>query len=255
MSNVPSAQVISIRVDAVDYGSARDRVMSWARAGESRYVCHANVHMVMEAVDDASFAAEVNAADLVTADGMPLVWALSAKGVRGHTRVYGPTLMLHLLAAAAAAGVPVGFYGSRESTLTRLLSQLREKHPGLHVAFSRSPPFSSKAPGSEADDREIAESGAKLLFVGLGCPKQERWMASRKGRLPCVMLGVGAAFDFHAGTVRQAPSVMQRVGLEWAFRAAMEPRRLLGRYARTNPRFVALMAKELLEERLRRGAR
>lgn len=255
MSAVTAAQVISLRVDAVDYGSATTRILAWARQAESRYVCHANVHMVMEAFDDPSFAHAVNGADLVTADGVPLVWALRAKGISRQTRVYGPTLMLRLLAAASVERLPVGFYGSSEATLRLLLQRVKGRYPELEVAFARSPPYLPGEVGSEEDDRDIAASGARLLFIGLGCPKQERWMAARKGRLPCVMLGVGAAFDFHAGTVRQAPELLQRLGLEWAFRASMEPRRLLRRYARTNPRFIALITRELLAERLGWSAR
>lgn len=247
-----SRRLISIRVDATDYAAATRTIMGWAREGSSRYVCHANVHMVMEAHDDPRFAEVVNAADLVTPDGVPLVWAMRAKGVRDQTRVYGPTLMLKILAEAEATGTPVAFYGASDDTLRDLLQRLRKRYPRLVVALSRAPPFSPVNVGSAADDAALAASGARLTFVGLGCPKQERWMSSRRGVVPGVMIGVGAAFDFHAGRVRQAPALMQDLGLEWAFRLGMEPRRLFRRYAVHNPRFVALLARELLLEQSRR---
>lgn len=242
--------MLDVRLDAVDYASATRTIIDWAHDLAPKYVCHANVHMLMEAHDDPSFAAVVNRADMVTADGVPLVWAMRAKGSPTQTRVYGPTLMLHVLAAAETAGLPVAFYGSTQRTMDMLTVHMAERFPRLQVAFARSPPFSSTGPGSPEDDEQLRASGAALTFVGLGCPKQERWMATRVGRVPGVLLGVGAAFDFHARTVKQAPPLVQQMGLEWAFRLATEPRRLLLRYAKHNPRFVALMLRELLGERM-----
>ncbi len=203
--------------------------------------------MVMEAYDDRAYRDLVNAADLVTPDGMPLVWMLRALGVCGQGRVYGPDLMIHVCQAASEQGVPVGFYGGHPETLPLLTTNLRARFPALHVAYAYSPPF---RPLTEEEDAGVVEainrSGARILFVGLGCPKQELWMAAHLGRIRAVMLGVGAAFDFHAGRVRQAPRWMQYAGLEWLFRLAMEPRRLWRRYARHNPRFVALALAQLL---------
>lgn len=241
---MPSTRVLQVRVDETTYERATDTLVGWAKAGESRSVVHANVHVVMEAHDDPGFAEAVNGADLVTADGMPLVWAQRLKAVPRASRVYGPTLMLHLLRRAAREHLPVGFYGGSDRSLELMAERFRRELPALELVFSRSPPF-SQTPGSYEDDEAIRASGARLLFVGLGCPKQEWWMAERRGKLPCVMLGVGAAFDFHAGLVRQAPSLLQSAGLEWAFRLAVEPRRLFKRYAKHNPRFVALLLKEL----------
>jgi N-acetylglucosaminyldiphosphoundecaprenol N-acetyl-beta-D-mannosaminyltransferase len=203
--------------------------------------------MTMEAFDSSEFAAQVNAADLVVPDGMPVVWAMRRAGVRDQTRVYGPELMLRLCAAAAREGVPIGLYGAREQTLSALASRLSARFPGLRIAYSIAPPFREL---TEDEDRavtdEINSSGARILFVGLGCPKQERWMAAHKGRVQAVMIGVGAAFDIHAGRVPQAPPWMQRAGLEWFFRLVNEPRRLWRRYLWHNPRFVALIALQLL---------
>lgn len=250
-----SAQLLSVRIDSLDYASATERIIGWAAAGDSRVVCHANVHMLMEAHDDPSFAAFVNGADMVTADGMPLVWGLRAKGVGSASRVYGPTLMLRLLEAAEATGLRVAFYGSTDATVRALVVRMKSRFPAMKLVFTKSPPFFGADVGSAEDDRALVAADAQMTFVGLGCPKQERWMAARRGRVPGVLLGVGAAFDFHAGTVKNAPPALQSMGLEWAFRLALEPRRLFWRYAKHNPRFVALVARELVSVRLRSDTR
>ncbi|GBC87429.1 UDP-N-acetyl-D-mannosaminuronic acid transferase [bacterium HR12] len=249
-----SRSILGMRVDATTYEEAADLIVSWAAAGESRAVCVGTVHMVMEAHDDPSFREVVNGADLVTSDGMPLVWGLRLLGVPGATRVYGPDLTPVVCREAAAAGVPVGFHGGSPATLARLLERVRRDHPGLEIAYAESPPFGELTPERlEREAEAVAASGARILFVGLGCPKQERWMAAQRGRIPAVMLGVGAAFDFLAGTKRQAPRLLQRAGLEWAFRLATEPRRLWRRYLANNPRFLALFGAQVLRERLERG--
>jgi N-acetylglucosaminyldiphosphoundecaprenol N-acetyl-beta-D-mannosaminyltransferase len=203
--------------------------------------------MLMEAFDSSEFAKVVQSADLVTPDGMPLVWMMRLRGVRRQERVYGPTLMMKVIDAAARQGVPVGLYGSTPQALGLLIESLRDKCPGLTVAYSFSPPF---GPLSPDEDRQVVEdlnrSGARILFVGLGCPKQERWMAEHRDRIDAVMLGVGAAFDFHAGRISQAPRWIQTLGLEWLFRLAVEPRRLWRRYLYHNPRFVILAIADLL---------
>lgn len=236
-----------MRVDATDYPGATERIIDWARNGESRYVCVANVHMVMEAHDDPDFQRLVNAADLVTSDGMPLVWTLRLRGCRHASRVYGPDLTPEVCAAAEREGIPVGFFGAAPHVREAMVARLMTDYPGLNVVFSESPPFGDQTPEDEAETlRRIERSGARILFVGLGCPKQERWMARNSGRLPVVMLGVGAAFDFIAGAKPKAPAMLQRLGLEWFFRLVTEPRRLWKRYLLNNPRFVALLAVESL---------
>ncbi|MEO7986727.1 MAG: WecB/TagA/CpsF family glycosyltransferase, partial [Gemmatimonadales bacterium] len=200
-------------------------------------------HVTMEAYDSAEFGAIVNGADLVTPDGMPLVWALRLFGVAGATRVYGPTLTGHVLERAAAEGVAVGFYGATPEVLRRMLDACQRRFPRLRVAYAHAPPFRQLTAAEDmAVVGELNGSGARILFVGLGCPKQEQWMASHKGSVKATMLGVGAAFDFLAGSKPQAPMWMQRAGLEWLFRLGTEPRRLWRRYAYHNPRFVALLA-------------
>jgi N-acetylglucosaminyldiphosphoundecaprenol N-acetyl-beta-D-mannosaminyltransferase len=201
----------------------------------------------METFDSMAFRQAINGSDLVTPDGKPLVWALKSMGVRGASRVYGPDLMLHVVEQAACEGVPVGFYGGTPESLEALLRFLKARYPKIRVACQVAPPFRPLAPEEdEAVTREIVQSGARILFVGIGCPKQEKWMVAHKGRIPAVMLGVGAAFDFHAGKVSQAPRWMQEAGLEWVFRLLMDPRRLWKRYAKNNPRFVGLFLLQLL---------
>jgi len=244
--DIESRYVLGMRVDATSYDRLVRKAMTWAHKGDSRYVCVGTVHMVMEAYDDPIYRGIVNSADCVTPDGMPLVWALRLLGVKGAERVYGPELMPRLLEQAAKEGIPVGFYGGRPDVLERLLSKAKERYPSLKIAYAYSPPFRKLTKEEdEAIVKAINESGARILFVGLGCPKQERWMGEHKGRVRAVMLGVGAAFDFFAGVKPKAPRWMQQMGLEWLFRLMTEPRRLWRRYFRHNPRFVILFLLQL----------
>lgn len=239
--------IIGVHVNITDYFCSAYVVSEWASRRESRYICIANVHTLMEAHDSPEFARVVNGADLVVPDGMPLVWMMRLKGARDQQRVYGPTLMLRVLETAASEGIPVGFYGGKPDVVESLVKRMQARYEGLSVAYSFSPPYREL---SQQEDDEIIHninrSGARILFVGLGCPKQEIWMAKHRGRVKAVMLGVGAAFDFHAGVKPQAPAWMQKSGLEWLFRLLAEPRRLWKRYLYHNPRFVVLAAADLL---------
>lgn len=216
------------------------------------YVCAANVHMCMEAFDDASFLEIVNDADLVVPDGRPLVWAQRLLGHRGAQQVRGMDLMLALCKRSARDGTPIGFYGASSELLGTLIETLQQRFPGLIVVCRIAPPFREL---SAVEDThyidQINQSGARILFVGLGCPKQERWMATHKESLHCVMLGVGAAFDFIAGNKRHAPFWVQSLGLEWLFRLCSEPRRLWRRYVIQNPRFIWHLASQWLKKGLR----
>lgn len=242
--------IAGLRVDATNYEDATARVLEWARNGESRTVAVANTHGAVEAGDRADMRRVMDAADLVTPDGMPLVWGLKRLGVKNATRVYGPDLMLHVCKAAAEQGIPIGLYGGTDERLPRLVAHLKDVCPGIDIAYSWAPPFRPLTEEEDAEAvREITESGARILFIGLGCPKQELWMEAHRGRVHAVMLGVGAAFDFHAGEVRQAPPVLQRMGLEWAFRLVMEPKRLWRRYSYNIPRFIWRFGKQLAFER------
>ncbi len=243
--------ILGMRVDGTSYADATRQVVDWSKAALSKYVCVVNVHVTMEAYDSAEFQSVVNEADLVTPDGMPLVLALRMMGLRGQSRVYGPTLTLHICAAAEKEGIPIGLYGGTVESLDSFVAFLAERYPRLRVACKISPPFRALTREEDLEyTNAIASSGARILLVGIGCPKQERWMAEHKNRIPAVMLGVGAAFDFHSGRIRQAPAWMQRISMEWLFRLLMEPRRLWKRYLKHNPRFVALLLWQLM--RLRR---
>ena len=248
--------LLGMRVDATSYQHATHRVIGWARLRESRYVTVATVNNVVQSVDDESFRAIMNASDLVTPDGVPLVWGLRALHADRASRVYGPELTPHVLRAAERAGIPVGFYGGTPSVMDALLLRVHDDFPALSVTFTFSPPF---RPLTREEDeqvtRDINASGARILFVGIGCPKQERWMAAHRPAVRAVMLGVGAAFDFLAGSKRQAPAALQRMGLEWLFRLVTEPRRLWRRYLRQNPRFMVLFGRQVLDTKLRRALR
>ncbi|MEW6635763.1 MAG: WecB/TagA/CpsF family glycosyltransferase [Actinomycetota bacterium] len=253
--NLRSRSILGMRVDATSHGDASRRIVRWARRAKSSYVCVASVHMVMESFDSGEFRQIVNGADLVTPDGRPLVWALKGLGVKDATQVRGTDLTARVAERAARDGVPIGLYGGTPELLEDFVRVLERRNPGIRVACRIAPPFRPLTPEEdEAVTQEIVDSGARILFVGIGCPKQERWMAAHRDRIPAVMVGVGAAFDFHTGRVRQAPRWMQTAGLEWAFRLAMDPRRLWKRYARHNPRFVGLLALQLLGLRRFGGA-
>ena len=239
--------ILGVRVSQTSYASATAQIRIWAQHGESHAVIATGVHGVMEAYDSPDFKRILNRADMITPDGMPLVWMLRLKGVKIQTRVYGPTLMLHVVEMAAREKIPVGFYGAKDQTLEKLIMRLSELYPGLKITYAFSPPFRPLDKQESAKITEdITASGAHILFVGLGCPKQEKWMAEQQGKIPAVMLGVGAAFDFHAGTKSQAPTWMQAIGLEWFFRFIHEPRRLARRYLNNNPRFILLALADLL---------
>lgn len=238
--------VIGVPIDAGSWEAILGRLARWARARESRVVCICSVHSVVTARWEQTFGAIVRAADMATADGAPVAFMLRRLGHSGQERINGPDLMWRFCALAQAEGIGIYLYGGRPDVLEKLRVALKERFPALKVAGSYSPPFREL---SEAEDeaivRAINASGAGVVWVGLGCPKQERWMAAHKGRVKAVMVGVGAAFDYHAGTLRRAPLWMQHHGLEWLFRLACEPRRLWKRYLTTNSYFLAAAAAQL----------
>jgi N-acetylglucosaminyldiphosphoundecaprenol N-acetyl-beta-D-mannosaminyltransferase len=237
-----------MRVHATSYADAVQRIAAWANARESRYVCEAPIHMVMESYDSAEYRQVINGADLVTPGGMPIVWMLRLLGMRGQPRVYGPALTLKVCEYAALHGLKVGFYGGTEKSLTSLVYELKRRYPAVQIVSSYSPPFRKLTPEEDTQVRQVIEnSGAQILFVGLGCPKQERWMSEHRPGVRAVMVGVGAAFDFISGEKPQAPLWMQNSGTEWIFRLCTEPRRLWFRYFWHNPRFVVLALRQLLE--------
>jgi N-acetylglucosaminyldiphosphoundecaprenol N-acetyl-beta-D-mannosaminyltransferase len=235
-----------------DYEQVLDWMDAMIATNKRGYLTAAAVNLVMSAREDPDTMRAVLGASLAVPDGQPLVWALKLLGHARATRVYGPSLMAAFCARAARNGTPIYLYGGRsEEALALLTDRLGERFPGLNVAGGSSPPFRVLTPAEEEHVvAEIDASGAQVVWVGTGQPKQERWMSAMRPRLRAPLLvGVGAAFDFHAGIVPQAPAWMQRGGLEWTYRLAHEPRRLWRRYASQNPRFVAGFARQYLRER------
>lgn len=231
--------VLGIPIDAVSWESAMDRILGWAHGRESRYITICNVHVVVTAAGDGDYRSIIGGADMATPDGAPVAWMLRRQGFGDQPRISGPDLMAELFTRCAEEGVSVYFYGSTVEVLARLQSRLEAEYPMLVVAGAESPPFRALSPEEdEAAVGRINNSGAGVVFVGLGCPKQERWMAAHRGRIQAVMIGVGAAFDFNAGTVKRAPLWMRNAGLEWLHRLASEPERLWKRYLVTNTLFM-----------------
>jgi len=245
-----SYRIISLDFEAINCREFIDRSLALAEDRHSAIACFANVHMCIEAWRDASFAAVVNGADLVVPDGKPLAMVLGRLAGTRQERIAGMDQFPKLLAAAASRGLKIFFYGSTPEVLTRLVSRAEQEHPSLQIAGWHSPPF---RPLTAAEEREligtINASGAHMVFVALGCPKQERWMASMRGRMRATMFGVGNAFAVYIGAEKRAPRWMQTFALEWLFRLGQDPRRLLGRYLVTNTLFVLLLLRDVFVPR------
>ncbi len=243
--------VLEAFIDAVSWDEAIGQITAWGAARESRYVCICNVHSTVTTTRDVEFKIAVNNADMATPDGAPIAWALRRLGFPKQERINGPDLMLKYLAEAQRLDHVVYFYGSTEATLTQLRRSLAKQFPRLRIGGACSPPF---RPLSLEEDEQIVDeinaSGANVVFVGLGCPKQEKWMADHRGRVNAVMIGVGAAFDYHAGVVKRAPVWWQQNGLEWLYRLGSEPRRLFRRYMVTNTLFVIGFVRQFVLAKL-----
>ncbi len=240
--------VLGVGVSAITLPEAVRILEGWIADGTRRYVCVTGVHGVMESQHDPELRRIHNEAGLVTPDGMPLVWISHLSGHPEVDRVYGPDLMLAFCEASESRGYRHFFYGGGEGVADRLASRLCERFPSLVVAGTLRPPFRPLQPDEDDEAvRCINEARPDVIWVGLSTPKQERWMSTHVGRLTApVLIGVGAAFDFHAGLKRQAPHWIQRSGFEWLFRLGAEPRRLWRRYLANNPRFVVLITMQML---------
>ncbi len=247
------AEILGVPVSQIDMEAALGTVEGWISRRECNYACFTNVHAIMECQKDDRLLAIHRAAGLVAPDGMPLVLISRAMGFRRTRRVYGPDFTLALCERSSAAGYRHFFYGGAPGVPDRLAKNLARRFPGLQIAGAYSPPFRDlTAEEDEEVVRMINASGADVVWVGLGAPKQERWMAGHVGRLQApVLLGVGAAFDFHAGTKPQAPRWMRKSGFEWLFRLLSEPRRLWHRYLVLSPQFVFLLMRQILSGKLR----
>lgn len=241
-------RVVALDISRVNFDQALERITDAAQHAKGGYVCFANVHMTIEAEQDPVFAAVVNAAMLTLPDGLPVAKAAGWLSGTPQPRISGMDSFPRLLTLAAERGLKVYFLGGSDATLAALSAEAVQRNPTLHIAGCYSPPF---RPISEAEAREtdamLMASGAQLIFVSLGCPKQEKWMAAHSPHLPGrVLLGVGGAFPVYAGQQLRAPVWMQNLALEWLYRLVQEPGRLWQRYFFTNARFVWLLSGLLL---------
>ncbi|MEM8490029.1 MAG: WecB/TagA/CpsF family glycosyltransferase [Pseudomonadota bacterium] len=245
-------RVIGVPVDAISVEEAASRAISWASSGESRFVVACNAHVSVTAFRHRDYWEALSRADLTVPDGAPVAWVMRKLGRKHQRRVAGQELMTETLRLAAASGLPVFFYGSTDPVLSRLSAELKKQFPNLQIAGCISPPYREQFDDVDHDAVEqIKASGARIVFVGLGCPKQEKWMALHKDSLPAVCFGVGAAFDFFSGDVKRAPKFLRDLGLEWAYRFLQEPRRLWRRYLVTNSVFIWAAMQQLFRARFR----
>lgn len=236
----PKVHLLGIGVSATTYDQTATLVLDRAVKRQPLIVSALAVHGLMCGVLDKELGRKLNDFDVLTPDGQPVRWAVNAFGRHGlEDRVYGPTLMLRICALAQARRVGIYLFGSTETVLAALAEALRRRFPELEIAGCQADRFREATAKEDAGDiRRIRDSGAGVVFCGRGCPRQERWCHVHRDALSIPLIAVGAAFDFHAGTLRQAPAVLQRAGLEWLFRLAHEPRRLWRRYLLLNPLFV-----------------
>lgn len=240
--------VLGVAVNVIDYEAAVERVIACAKQGEGMTVSALAVHGVMTGVQDEEHRYRLNHFDLIVPDGQPVRWALNLMHQANlPDRVYGPTLTLKLCAQAAQEGLPIYLYGSTPQTLTALTANLKQRFPDLQIAGAEPSRFRQTTAEEKSEiAAKIRESGAAITFVGLGCPRQEVWAYEYRDTLAMPIIAVGAAFDFHAGNVPQAPKWMQDAGLEWFFRLVQEPRRLWKRYVLLNPQYVLLFLLQLV---------
>lgn len=232
--------LFGVGITVTDYDDATDRIIEAARGRESYAVSALAVHGLMEAVDDDSFGAQVNRIDLVTPDGQPVRWAMNTlHGTGLSDRVYGPDLTWRVIEAAAAEGIGIYLFGSTEETCQSFADAILHRYPEAVISGIQPDRFRDATPQEDLEDiARINSSGAGVVLVGRGCPRQERWVADHRGQVNAAMLAVGAAFDYGAGTLESPPDWMQRTGLQWLYRLAQEPGRLWRRYLITNSKFL-----------------
>jgi len=245
-ARIARANILGVGVSAINMAQALETIDAWIQKREQQYVCVTGVHGIMESQRDATLKQIHNQAGLVTPDGMPLVWLNWLNGCSWVERVYGPDLMLAICERSLIKQYRHYFYGGGKGIAEKLVARLRQRFPGLQVAGSWSPPFRPLTPDEDDDlTQSINSTAPDIVWVGLSTPKQEYWMHEHLRRLRApVMIGVGAAFDFHAGIKKQAPRWMQKTGLEWSFRLVTEPRRLWRRYLINNSLFLWMILLE-----------
>ncbi|MEC4818776.1 MAG: WecB/TagA/CpsF family glycosyltransferase [Scytonema sp. PMC 1069.18] len=244
---LPTQKVLDFPITALRFQDQMQTILRWAAARESKTVCVANVHMLMEAYWNPDFGTVLQNSDLVTPDGMPLVWMMRLLGARHQDRVAGIDILQATCQLAQKENIGVFFLGSQIEILARMRARLEKEYPQLKIVAMEPLPFRPLTPTEdEALIQNINSSGAGLIFVSLGCPKQENWIAQHKDKIHAVMLGLGGAFPVYAGLYKRAPRVIRDLGLEWLYRWVQEPRRLWSRYTKTIPPFVWLAFKQLL---------
>ncbi len=245
--DLTKVDIIGVPVTALSFQDQISAMMTWAKERSSRVVCVANVHMLMESRGDNSFWSTLDKADLVTPDGMPLVWMIRLLGFGSQDRVAGMDIFVSVCQRAAAEGVSIYLLGCTQPVIDQMVIKLKRDFPQLKLAGAEPLPF---RPLTEMEDRDLVErinsSGAGVMFLSLGCPKQERWMNNHKDRIQSVMVGIGGVFSVYAGLQKRAPTWVRESGLEWLYRLAQEPRRLWHRYQSTIPPFIVLAVRQVL---------
>lgn len=255
-NDIATVMVLGRKIAAGRFALIGEAILACARSAKPAYICVSGAHPLSLAKADPEFAAALDGAALITPDGMPVKWMLALKGHRESERVAGPDLASWLISQAECEGLPVYLYGGMPDELEDLRRALAGTHPKLNIVGWESPPLLPVRPEFDAKTTaRINASGARLIFIGLGCPRQEFWMARHSAAVNGTMVGIGAAFNFLSGRLERAPRAMQSLGLEWLYRLTQEPRRLLGRYLLHNSRFVWFALLDLIFHwrRQRRG--
>lgn len=246
-ANVPRANVLGVAVSAIDLASAVDLAARWIDAGDPGYICLTGVHGVMEARADDAFRLILNRAAINAPDGMPMTWVGRLQGFRRMDRVFGPDFMAFMCRLSVQRGYRNFLYGGQPGVAELLRDNLKEKFPGLHISGTYTPPFSNLTLEQECEVvARVRQSKPQIVWVGLSTPKQERFMAQYLHRLQVPLLvGVGAAFDYHTGRIRDCSAWIKRAGLQWAHRAMQDPEHLWKRYLRNNPAFLWHIASQI----------
>lgn len=232
-------KIINSNISTLSFNETISAIEAWISEKHKQYVCICNTHSLVTASNDSTFEEVLNQAGLCTPDGMPLVWALKSYGYAGQERVDGPNLMLKLCEMSKMKKYKIFLYGGTKETLEELTQKLHKQYEGIEIVGYHSPPFRKITEEEDAEVvRMINSTEADIIFVSLGCPKQEYWMYDHRDRINGIMIGVGAAFDFITGSIKRPPLIFQKLGLEWLFRLLKEPKRLWKRYAYNNPVYV-----------------
>lgn len=243
-------KILDINIATCSFIETTNLILEWSQKKLSKYICICNTHSLVTSKESSQFKEALENADLCTADGMPLVWASKINGHKEQQRVDGPNLMLELCRQSVEKNISIFLYGSTPENLKKLKYTLELKFKGIHIVGILSPPFRDGNPEVDFEDMKIIkESGANLIFVALGCPKQELWMSKNYKETNGVMIGVGAAFDFINGNLTRPPLWVQKIGMEWMHRLTLEPKRLFKRYAYNNSKFIFEYSKSLLNNK------